>query len=147
MTYINEKKLELSKENPNQILFSGDQKIVNQMLHGLLIFKIKNYGIDLSDLNNFVKTLNSRINFSEEIPEKEYNFSYIISNKYSKNLKIRMPIFEPMDAFYFIYSYEKENKYKLGEIFNDINYSTFGELKNIPREILTRKDYNNMKEL
>jgi len=98
------------------------------MLRGLLIFKFNRYGIDLRDINNFVKTLNSRINISEEIPDKEYNFSYIISNKYSKNLKIRMPIFEPMDAFYFIYSYEKGNQYKLGEIFNGINYSNFDEL-------------------
>ena len=31
---------------------------------------------------------------NEEIPGEEYYFTIMISDKYSKNLKIKMPIFE-----------------------------------------------------
>jgi len=121
MTFISEKKLALSGENKN--LSFNDQKKVKQMLRGIFISKIRNHNIDLNDVNDFVKILNSRINYTEEIPDEEYYFSYLISDKYPKNLKLRMPIFEPFDIFYLFYKYDKGNLYKLGEIFNGVNYS------------------------
>ena len=98
MTFISEKKLELSGENQN--LSYNDQRKVKQMLRGIFISKIRNNKIDLSEVNDIVKKINSRLNFSEEIPDEEYYFSYMISDKYPKNLKLRMPIFEPLDVFY-----------------------------------------------
>ena len=91
------------------------------MFRGILISKIRNNAINLDDVNDLVKVLNSRINYPEEIPDEEYYFSYAISDKYPKSLKLRMPIFEPMDIFYLFYKYDKANIYKLGEVFNGIN--------------------------
>ena len=144
MTFISEKKLEISGENQN--LSFKDQKKVKQMLRGILINKIRNNQIDLNDFNNIVKTINSKINNTEEISDEEYYFSYIISDKYPKNLKLRMPIFEPIDIFYLFYKYNKYNKYKLGEIFNRINCN-FGGIQDIANEILYKKEYDNMIDL
>ena len=143
MTFISEKKLELSGDNQN--LSFNDQKKVKQMLRGIFINKIRNNNINLKDANDLVKLINSRINFSEEIPDEEYYFSYMISDKYPKHLKLRMPIFEPMDVFYLFYKYDKGNQYKLGEIFNGINCN-FGGIKDIADEIL-KNNYDNMVEL
>ena len=88
MTFISEKKIALSGENKN--LSFNDQKKVKQMLRGIFLSKIRNNNIDLNDVKYFVKILNSRINYTEEIPEEEYYFSYLISDKYPKNLKLRM---------------------------------------------------------
>ena len=111
ITFINEKKLEINDYMENKNLSFKDQKQIKQMLRGTLLSKIRNSGIDLKDLNNFVKNINSKINQNEEISDEEFNFTYMISNKYSKNLKIIMPIFEPLDAFYLFYKYDKNNKH------------------------------------
>ena len=42
------------------------------MLRGIFISKIRNNKIDLSEVNDIVKKINSRLNFSEEIPDEEY---------------------------------------------------------------------------
>ena len=97
--------------------------------------KIRNSGIDLEDLNNFVKNINSKINQNEEISDEEFNFTYMISNKYSKNLKIIMPIFEPLDAFYSFYKYDKNKTYKLGDAFSKID-ANFGGINDIAETIL-----------
>lgn len=83
------------------------------------------------------------INFSEEIPDEEYYFSYMISDKYPKNLKLRVPIFEPLDIFYLFYKYDKEEHFKLGEIFNVINYN-FWRINDITETIIKKNDYDNM---
>jgi len=141
MTFISEKKLELSGENQN--LSFKDQKKVKQMLRGIFISKIRNNKIDLKDVNDLVKVLNSRINYTEEIPDEEYYFSYMVSDKYPKNLKLRMPIFEALDVFYLFYNYDKGNLYKLGEIFNGVNCN-FGGIKDIVDEIFRKGEYDNM---
>ena len=116
------------------------------MLRGTLLSKIRNSGIDLKDLNNFVKNINSKINQNEEISDEEFNFTYMISNKYSKNLKIIMPIFEPLDAFYLFYKYDKNKTYKLGDAFSKIG-ANFGGINDIAETILKKNDYKDMIEL
>ena len=146
MTYINEKKLELSDDIENRNLSFKEKRKIMQMLRGLFIAKIKNCGIDLNELNNIVQVMNSRINYTEEIPDEEYYFSYMISDKYPKNLKIKMPIFEPMDAFYLFFKYDKGKHYKLGEIFKGTN-TNFGGINDIAQNILKKDDYENMAKL
>ena len=141
MTFISEKKIALSGENKN--LSFNEQKKVKQMLRGIFLSKIRNNNINLNDFKYFVKILNSRINYTEEIPEEEYYFSYLISDKYPKNLKLRMPFFESLDIFYLFYKYDKGNLYKLGEIFNGVNCN-FGGINDIADEILKKSDYDNM---
>ena len=104
------------------------------MLRGILLSKIKNNGIELIDLNNFVKEMNEKILQTKEIPDDEYQFTFLISEKYSQNLKIIMPKFEPLDIFYFFFQYDKNKCYKLGEIFNEIKYS-FGGINDITERI------------
>lgn len=41
------------------------------MLRGIFLSKIRNNNIDLNNVKDFVKILNSRINYTEEIPEEE----------------------------------------------------------------------------
>ena len=136
--------MELSGENQN--LSYNDQRKVKQMLRGIFISKIRNNKIDLSEVNDIVKKINSRLNFSEEIPDEEYYFSYMISDEYPKNLKLRMPIFEPLDVFYLFYKYDKEKRFKLGEIFNGINCN-FGGINDIAETIMKKDDYENMVEI
>jgi hypothetical protein len=93
------------------------------MLRGILISKIRNNNIDLTDFNNIVKTINSRINNYKKISDEEYNFYYSISDNYPKNLRIRMPIFDILDAFYLFFKYDKENQYKLVENLSETNYN------------------------
>ena len=130
----------------NKNLSFKDQKQIKQMLRGTLLSKIRNSGIDLKDLNNFVKNINSKINQNEEISDEEFNFTYMISNKYSKNLKIIMPIFEPLDAFYLFYKYDKNKTYKLGDAFSKIG-ANFGGINDIAETILKKNDYKDMIEL
>ncbi len=70
----------------------------------------------------------------------------MISDKYPKNLKLRMPIFEPLDVFYLFYKYDKANKYKLGDIFNGVN-TNFGGIHDIADEIMRKREYDNMVSL
>ena len=146
ITFINEKKLEINDNMENKNLSFKDQKQIKQMLRGTLLSKIRNSGIDLKDLNNFVKNINSKINQNEEISDEEFNFTYMISNKYSKNLKIIMPIFEPLDAFYLFYKYDKNKTYKLGDAFSKID-ANFGGINDIAETILKKNDYKDMIEL
>ena len=147
ITFINEKKLELSRLNiENQNLSFKKQQQIKQMLRGILLSKIRKDGVNLKDLNNFVKNINSKIRQKEEISEEEYYFTFMISDKYSKNLKIVMPIFEPLDVFYLFYKYDKNKFYKLGDIFNEVN-PNLGGINDIAQTILARNDYKNMIEL
>jgi hypothetical protein len=132
MTFISEKKLALSGENRN--LSFNDQKKVKQMLRGILINKIRNNQINKTEVNNFVNQLNSRINYTEEIPDEEYYFSYMISDKYPKDMKIIMPKFEPKDVFFLFYKYDKLNIFKLGEAFDGINCN-IGGINEIAEEL------------
>ena len=116
------------------------------MLRGIFISKIRNNRIDLNAVNNFITEINSRMNYTEEISEEEYHFSYLISNGYSKNLKIRIPKFEPKDAFYLFYRYDKGNKYKLSEIFDEVNIN-FGGIDIIAETIIKKNDYDNMVDI
>lgn len=142
LTIINEKREEMieqqikEKENLPQTLYFK----VMQMLRGILLTKLRIRGINLKDFNNIVKDINDKIYPNKiSIDESEYNFSYFISNKYSKNLKISFPKFEIMDAFYLFFKYNnKTNKYKLGDIFK--NFS-LGGVNDIANEIL-EKEYN-----
>ena len=140
------KKLEINDNMENKNLSFKDQKQIKQMLRGTLLSKIRYSGIDLKDLNNFVKNINSKINQNEEISDEEFNFTYMISNKYSKNLKIIMPIFEPLDAFYLFYKYDKNKTYKLGDAFSKID-ANFGGINDIAETILKKNDYKDMIEL
>ena len=140
MSFISDKKLQFNENLPTK-----EQKIVKQMLRGLFISKIRNNGINLLNLDNIVDIINSRINFNEEIPDEEYYFCYMISDKYPKNLKLRMPIFEPMDIFYLFFVYDKNGTYKLGEIFHGIKCN-FGGKKDIADTILNN-EYKDMIKL
>ena len=137
MKFIREKKLEF--EGENQYFKDTDKKKVKQMLRGIFILKLKNYKINLDDFNKIVDEINSRINYPDEIPNEEYIFSFLISDIYPKNLKIKIPIFEPIDAFYFFYKYDKENSFKLSEIFKEIN-NLFGGIKQIALNTLKEND-------
>ncbi len=115
------------------------------MLRGILINKIRNNKINIRDVNNFVNILNSRINNAEEIHDEEYYFNYLISDKYPKNLKIRMPKFESKNVFYLFYKYDKQNHYKLGDTFKGVN-CYIGGINDIAEEIL-RNDFDDMIQL
>ena len=108
IAYINEKKLELSGNTKNKKISFKDQQKIKQMLRGILLSKLKNYDIELKDLSNFVKNINSKIFQNDEISDEEYYFSIMISDKYSKKLKIKMPIFGPLDVFYLFYKYDSK---------------------------------------
>ena len=131
LTFINDKKLE------NPLTDYDDLKTTKQMLRGILISKMKKENIDLDDFNNIVKDINSNINHPGEISEEEYYLSYIISDNYSKNLKITMPIFEALDIFYFFFKYANENKgnkgklYKLSDFLKDAYNKSPFKLDNI----------------
>ena len=144
ITFINEIKLELSGKE-EKLSFLHKQQI-KQMLRGILLSKIRSNNIELKELYNFVNEMNSKINQNDEIEDEEYYFTYMISDKYSKNLKIIMPFFEPLDIFYLFYKYDKGNQYKLGELFNGTKCN-FGGINDIPKEILKKTDYNNMVEV
>ena len=76
ITFINEKKLELSRLNiENQNLSFKKQQQIKQMLRGILLSKIRKDGVNLKDLNNFVKNINSKIRQKEEISE-ELSFEF-----------------------------------------------------------------------
>ena len=139
MIFIKDKKLEDCKG------LSFYQKEIKQMLRGILLSKIIINKIKIDDLKNFVEELNSKINKKNVIEKEEYLFTYNISNKYSKNLKIIMPFFSPFDAFYLFYKYDKGNLYKLGNVFLGTN--GFGEIHEIANEILKKKDYKDMMEI
>ena len=143
IAFINDKKLELTGENKN--LSFCQQQMVKQMLRGILLIKLKEYDKDLQNFKNFIKTINSRITNSKEILEEEYYFSYMISNKYPINLKIRIPIFEPIDVLYLFYKYDKDAQYKLGDIFKDVKCD-FGGITDIVDYILSKK-YTDMIEI
>ena len=145
LTFINERKLELSRINENKNLPFREKQKIKQMVRGILLLKLKSKNINLDDFNNFVNYMNSRINQSEEIDEEEYYFSYMIAHKYQKNLKIIIPFFEPLDVFYLFYKYDKGKKYKLGDIFIG-NVSDFAGLNDIPEEIF-KKEFNDMNEI
>ena len=53
ITYINEKKFELSGNTENKNLSFKDQQNIKQMLRGILLYKIKSNNINLKDLSNF----------------------------------------------------------------------------------------------
>ena len=144
MEFINEKKLEFY--GGNQHFSFIDKKRVEHMLRGILISKIKNNDIDLDYVNDFVKVMNSRINCTEEISEEEFYLSYINSDKYHKNLKIRIPLFKPIDIFYLFFKYDKRNRYILSDMFGGIQ-KTFGGINDVAQKILKNDDYENMVNL
>ena len=144
MTFISEKKLEFYGGNQNFSFI--DKQRVKQMLRGIIILKIKNNNIDLEYVNDIVKIMNSRINGTEEIPRDEYNLSYINSDKYHKNLKIRIPLFETMDIFYLFFKYDNKNRFKLSDMFSGIK-SNFGGINDVAKTILKNDNYENMVNL
>ena len=144
MTFIGEKKLKLNEEKPD--FFVEDTLKAYQMLRGILLFKIKNYKINLDDFNKIVEAMNSKLKNPDLITYDEYMFSYIISDDYPKNLKIKMPVFQIIDAFFFFCKYDKYDNYKLGNFFNGININ-FAGLREIAENFLNPnvlKNYNNM---
>ena len=141
INYINDKKIELINNKTNN--WYKNRIIINQMLRGVFISKIRNNEIELNDVKNIVDAINSRVNNISEIPEEEFYFAYIISSKYPKNLKIRMPIFETNDVFYLFYNYHKKGSYKLDKFFEIIDTSFVEKMQNIPEEILNNK-FDNM---
>ena len=144
LTFINDKKLEIiGEEKALSPIIKGK---IKQMLRGLLISKIRNNNIDLNEFNEISKVFNSRIFYTDEIPDEEYYYTYSISDRYEQNLKIKIPIFKPMDAFYFFYCYDKMNRYKLGELFNEIKYK-IGGVNDYAQEILKKSEYKNMIDL
>ena len=139
MKFIHDRKLKLEK---NQNFSAEDKESVQQMLRGILLYKMKNNKINLDYYNKIVEDMNSKINYTGEIPYDEYHFSYIISDEYPLNLKIKIPIFQTMDAFYLFYKYDKNDCYKLGDLFNGIT-NFFGGIDRIAKEII-EKDYNRL---
>ncbi len=133
VNYINDKKIELINN------WYKNRSIINQMLRGIFISKIRNNEIELNDVKNIVDVINSRVNNISEIPEEEFYFTYIISSKYPKNLKIKMPIFETNDVFYLFYNYHKKGSYKLDKFFEVIDTNFVEKMENIPEEILNNK--------
>ena len=147
------KKLKSTKEDRK---FKVEEKeMVNHMLKGILLYKIYNYRIieyEEFNYNKIIETLTSRINYLNEIPNEEYIFSYIISGKYPKNLKIILPEFKAFDAFFFFYQYDSYNNYKLNNIFNEIQFGYIGDKNNIAKNIVSeyksdKNIYENMVDL
>ena len=147
LSYINEKKIESNEEK--KILSRNNKEEINQMLRGILMCKLRNNKINLKEFNKIVKEVNSKFNNTEEISKNEYFFSYMISDKYSKNLKIRIPKFKVIDAFYLFYKYDGGDHFKLEEIFNGINYNLGGKddiANEIRKNQLKYKDMINLSE-
>lgn len=142
--FIREKKLQLKHEQN----FSPDNKDrIKQMLRGILLLKMKNKKINLDDFNKIVEKMNSRINPSDIISMEEYYFSYIKSDNYPKNKKIRIPIFTPMDALFVFYKYDKNNIYKLSDLFSGIN-KLFAKINEIAQKIIEKEEnYKNMVDI
>ena len=146
MSFIDERELQSNKEKRN--FSEEDKEMVNHMLGGILLYKIYNYRIlDLEgfNYNEIVETLLSRINYPHEIPNEEYIFTYVISGKYPKNLKIKLPEFYAFDAFFFFYQYDSYNDFKLNNIFNEIQFGYIGDKNNIAKKIVS--EYKNDKNI
>ena len=127
----------------NRFFTEEDKEMVNQMLKGILLYKINNCRIiefEGFNYNEIVETLTSRINYPNEIPYDEYIFSYIISGKYPKNLKIVLPEFNVFDAFFFFYQYDSDYNYKLNNFFSGI--SKFGDINYIAQNIVPEQYKN-----
>ena len=146
ISFINEKKIELNKDIENKNITLKEKQQIKQMLRGQLLCKMREKKINLNDLNNFVKNLNSKINFNEEISRDEYLFPMTILEQYPTNLKIIIPFFEPLDAFYLFYKYDKNQKYKLCDFFKDKNFN-FGGINDIALTVLEKNNYKNMIEV
>ena len=92
-------------------------------------------------MKDFFKVLKDRSK-RNEIPEKEYEFSYKYCNKYLLTTQIIQPKFEPNDIIYLFFEFSEKDDYNqvkmlIGPIFSDkIKYDK--NLKSIYKDVLAK---------
>ena len=80
-----------------------------------------------------------------DISEDEYFYLEGIADKFSPNLKIRIPIFQPHDIFHLFFKYDNNDKYKMGDVLDEKTKS-FGKISNKIIKLLD-KEFKNAKDI
>ena len=104
----------------NEALGSENRKTIKSMIRAQLMLKLWNDEIDQLNVKHFINDLNDKIS-RISISEEEYGFTYQIASKYSLTIKIIQPKFEPKDIIYLFFTYNENNEYSAGPIFENIN--------------------------
>jgi len=119
--FINEKIFGFEKTEGVRIS-EKEKKIIFQMLRGQFIFKFLSKELKTKDLISFVPYLNNlRKRF--KISKQEFFYGFEMTKKINKNFKIVFPKFEPIDILYIFISYDSDNKYTAGILFNVIGFN------------------------
>ena len=142
INYINEKKSD--QENNN--LSNDQRKIVKSMIRAEFLSKFMYEKYNMDKLKNFIDNINNKMN-EYDIREDEYFYFEGISDKFSPNLKIKIPKFQPHDIFHLFFKYNNNDKYKIGEVLDE-KTTTIGKIsdkiiKLLDKEFKDAKDITN----
>jgi len=124
----------------NEAIIPENRKIIKRMIRAEIMLKLWNDSIDRVDIKNFMLDLNERSS-RNIITEKEYIFTYQISNDYSLNTKIIQPEFEAEDIIYLFFKYNENNKFSSGSIFDNI------DIHGVDIDKLFKETLNNIKNI
>ena len=119
--FINEKIFGFQKEEGVRIS-EKEKKIIFQMLRGQFIFKFLSKELKTKDLISFIPYLNN-LRKRIKISKQEFFYGFEMTKKMNKNFKIVFPKFEPIDILYIFISYDSDNKYTTGILFNMIAFN------------------------
>ena len=140
INYINEKKFDHENNNLNKEQIN----IVKNMIRAEFLSKFMNENFNFEKLNNIIEDNNNNYK-KNDIREDEYFYFEGISAKYSPNLKVKIPIFEPKDIFHLFFKYSNNDKYKLGEVLDE-KTTTIGNISDNAIKLLY-KDYKNARDM
>ena len=104
----------------NKVLYIENNKIIKSMYRAKLMYKVWNDSISQINIKHFIKNINEK-SLRLQISQEEYEFSYLISSKYSLKTKIIKPKFEPKDIIYLFFEFKGNDEFTLGPIFDEIN--------------------------
>jgi len=124
----------------NEAIIPENRKIIKRMIRAEIMLKLWNDSIDIVDIKNFMLNLNEKSS-RNIITEKEYIFTYQISNDYSLNTKIIQPEFEAEDIIYLFFKYNENNKFSAGSIFDNI------DIHGVDMDNLFKETLNNIKNI
>ena len=119
--FINEKIFGFQKEEDVRIS-EKEKKIILQILRGQFIFKFLSNELKTKDLISFIPYLNN-LRKRIKISKQEFFYGFEMTKKMNKNFKIVFPKFEPIDILYIFISYDSDNKYTTGILFNMIAFN------------------------
>ena len=147
ITKIDKKKLESNKEEIIKISSNIEQKYelkslikyiisfenikdfdfeyAKEICRASLMLNLYKNNIPMEYLSNFFYYLNEKKkryvkDKNNKNLENEFLYIYIISGNYDLNMKINIPKFKPNDLIHLFFTYESQNKYYLGPIFDKI---------------------------